>query len=50
LAYTLIGSFYLWKKDDEKWIEDFFLTGHFKPVKDLDWSSCNKHLLTGSHD
>jgi WD40 repeat protein len=51
LGYTLVGSFYLWQKiSADKWVEQAFVGGHFRAVKDLDWSSHNTHLLTASHD
>lgn len=48
LSYTYTGSFYLWswKKDKDIWESQPVVSGHFKHVYDLDWSSQGDFLVS----
>ncbi|CAD8065666.1 unnamed protein product [Paramecium sonneborni] len=47
VCYTLTGAIYIWKQEQENWIEQPVITGHYAEVTDLDFKD---YLLTCSVD
>ncbi|CAK71431.1 unnamed protein product (macronuclear) [Paramecium tetraurelia] len=47
ICYTLTGAIYIWKQQQDNWVEQPVITGHYAEVTDLDF---NDYLLTCSID
>ncbi|KAJ3221970.1 Elongator subunit elp2 [Clydaea vesicula] len=44
------GSLNIWKNDGEQWVPAIGISGHFGPVKDLEWDPSGKYFVSVSQD
>ncbi|CAK66877.1 unnamed protein product (macronuclear) [Paramecium tetraurelia] len=47
ICYTLTGAIYIWKQEQDNWVEQPVVTGHYAEVTDLDFKD---YVLTCSSD